>query len=308
VAIDPRVLIALCAGLGSAFLVAAVVRWQQRGRMQKRLRTLGLELAPAGDEAPNVHAASRSPSARDLAGRLGARVATRLPSQAERLGARVDRAGLAGELTGPELLGWKVLGLAIGIGGGLLAIAGLGGVGFLLLIAGVIVGWFGIDIVLARYHTRRRRQILRDLPTVMDLLVLSLEAGMGLDRALRTVIAEYRSALADELHRVLNDIDLGLSRGEAFERLGARVGLDDLRSLSRAIVQSEELGVSLVGVMQGQSREVRLSRRRAAEAEALQAPIKMLIPLVIFILPTLFMLLLGPVLLRTGAALSGVGP
>ena len=79
-----------------------------------------------------------------------------------------------------------------------------------------------------------------------------------------------------------------------------------LRAVSRAIVQSEELGVSLVGTMQNQSHEVRLSRRRAAEAEALRAPIKMLFPLVVFILPTLFMLLLGPVGLRTGAALGGV--
>jgi tight adherence protein C len=90
--------------------------------------------------------------------------------------------------------------------------------------------------------------------------------------------------------------------------MALRVGLDDVRSLSRAIVQSDELGVSLVGVMQTQAHEVRLSRRRAAEAEALRAPIKMLLPLVVFILPTLFMLLLGPVGLRAGAALSGVGP
>jgi tight adherence protein C len=94
----------------------------------------------------------------------------------------------------------------------------------------------------------------------------------------------------------------------AFERMAQRVGLEELRSLSRAIVQSEELGVSMVGVMQSQSRDVRLSRRRAAEAEALRAPIKMLFPLVIFILPTLFMLLLGPVGLRAGEALSGALP
>ena len=106
----------------------------------------------------------------------------------------------------------------------------------------------------------------------------------------------------------LHDVDLGTTRGQAFERMALRVGLEELRSLSRAIVQSEELGVSMVGVMQNQSREVRLSRRRAAEAEALRAPIKMLIPLVIFILPTLFMLLLGPVGLRAGEALSGALP
>ena len=89
--------------------------------------------------------------------------------------------------------------------------------------------------------------------------------------------------------------------------MAARVGLEDLQAVSRAIVQSEELGVSLVGVMQNQCREVRMSRRRAAEAEALRTPIKMLIPLVVFILPTLFMLLLGPVGLRAGAAFTGAG-
>jgi tight adherence protein C len=139
------------------------------------------------------------------------------------------------------------------------------------------------------------------------MLVLSLEAGMGLDRAMRTVAREYRSALSDELARVLTDLDLGLGRGDAFERMAARVGLEDLQSVSRAIVQSEELGVSLVGVMQNQCREVRMSRRRSAEAEALRTPIKMLIPLVVFILPTLFMLLLGPVGLRAGAAFAGAG-
>ena len=142
----------------------------------------------------------------------------------------------------------------------------------------------------------------------MRCLPCSLEAGMGLDRALRTVVHEYRSALSDEIRRVLLDTDLAFGRGAAFERMAERVGLEDLRALSRAIVQTEELGVSLVTMMQTQSREVRLSRRRAAESEALRAPIKMLVPLVVFILPTLFMLLLGPVGLRAGAALSGAIP
>jgi tight adherence protein C len=298
-AVDPRLLIALVLGAGVALVAAGVLRWRGRTRVQSRLRALGIA------RPDSLVAPAPRPSARDLVVRFGTGLRERMPDQARRLGDRIERAGLTGSLSAVEMLGWKVAGLVTGIVLGLIAVARLGGPGFLLLIAGVIVGWFGVDIVLERYHSNRRRQILRDLPTVVDLLVLSLEAGMGLDRAIRTVISEYRSALADEFHRVLNDIDLGLPRGEAFDRMAARVGLDDLRSLSRAIIQSEELGVSLVGAMQTQSQEVRLSRRRAAEAEALRAPVKMLVPLVIFILPTLFMLLLGPVLLRAGAALSG---
>jgi tight adherence protein C len=229
-----------------------------------------------------------------------------LPGELDSLARRLDRAGLMGGVPTSEVLGWKVVSEACGVGVGVWSVVSYGAPGLIVLALGMLIGWFGVDLMLVRRHAQRRRQILRDLPTVMDLLVLSLEAGMGLDRALRTILREFHSAFADEIQRVMSDIDLGTSRGAAFERMAVRVGLEDLRALSRAIIQSDELGVSLVGVMQTQSHEVRLTRRRAAEAQALEAPIKMLIPLVIFILPTLFMLLLGPVGLRAGAALSGI--
>ena len=305
--VDPRLPIAVASSLGVGLVAAGIMRWRRRQHMRTRLRALSDEWST---EAPNW-STSLEPSStltpRLLAGRLGARLAGRMPDQVGVLAARVDRAGLTGGVTSTELLGWKVVTVTFGVAVGLLSVVRYGAVGLVIVVLGILIGWFGIDVMLARYHAQRRRQILRDLPTVMDLLVLSLEAGMGLDRALRTVVHEYRSALSEEIRRVLTDIELGIGRGEAFERMALRVGLEDLRALSRAIVQSEQLGVSLVGVMQTQGREVRLSRRRAAEAEALRAPIKMLIPLVVFILPTLFMLLLGPVGLRAGSALSGAG-
>jgi tight adherence protein C len=300
---DVRLAIALGSALGMGSMTAGVLRLRRRQHMQLRLRAL---TAAWDDSAADWRPARLT--ARNLAGRLGARLGQRMPGQVGVLASRVEKAGLAGSAATLELLGWKGLSVALGVVVGIWGIARYGGFGLVILVSGVLLGWFGIDIVLARYHSQRRRQILRDLPTVMDLLVLSLEAGMGLDRALRLVMHEYKSVLSDEIRRVLHDVDLGTTRGQAFERMALRVGLEDLRSLSRAIVQSEELGVSMVGVMQNQSREVRLSRRRAAEAEALRAPIKMLIPLVIFILPTLFMLLLGPVGLRAGEALSGALP
>lgn len=283
-------------------VTAGVLRFGRRRRMQVRLRTLSVthSEAVASLRAPNARL-----NARGLASRLGARVGQRLPGQVDSLAAGVERAGLTGGLSTLELLGWKAVCVVLGAAVGLWGVARYGAPGLILLVLGVLIGWYGIDILLARFHQQRRRAILRALPTMMDLLVLSLEAGMGLDRALRTVIPEYHSALTDEIQRVLADMDLGVGRGAAFERMALRVGLEDLQALSRAIVQSEELGVSLVGVMQNQSREVRLSRRRYAEAAALQAPIKMLIPLVIFILPTLFLMLLGPVGLRAGAAMGG---
>jgi tight adherence protein C len=302
VVVDVRLVIAVCASLGVCLLTAGLLRVRRVRHMRLRLRSLALEWTqPSPTSSP-----TSSTTLNELAGRLGAQVGQRWPGTVDTLAARVHRAGMAGGLPTLVILGWKAFGVALGVGIGVLFLATYGAVGLPVLILGVLIGWFGIDIMLARRFRKRRRAILRDLPTIMDLLVLSLEAGMGLDRALRTVGSEYRSAFSDEIRRVLSDLDVGLGRGEAFERMAQRVGLDDLKTLSRAIVQSEELGVSMVGVMQGQSRAVRLSRRRAAEAEALEAPIKMLLPMVAFILPTLFMLLLGPVGLRAGAALSGV--
>jgi len=295
------VLIAAGAAFGAMLLTFGGMRVVRRARMRSRLRAFDIVGArPSRPVRPPT-------SPRELALGLGARLAQHWPEQAGALARRVDRAGLRVALS-TELLGWKAVLVAVGLGLGVLAIIQYGLIGALLLALLAGLGWFGVDLALSRTRAQRQRAILRDLPTVMDLLVLSLEAGMGLDRAMRTVIQEYRSPLATEIQRVLSDIDLGIGRAEAFQRMAERVGLEDLRSLSRALVQAEELGTSLVGVMEGQSREVRLSRRRAAEAEAMRAPIKMLFPLVLFILPTLFMLLLGPVLLRAGAALSGANP
>jgi tight adherence protein C len=301
-ALLPAFVIALLAAAGVAALLVALTRWRRRSRVTRRILLLEREWQT---DVPAPRAQGPG-AARLLAGGLGRRVASRFPEEVSALATRVDRAGLTGGMSTLELLGWKVVCGALGAAVGVWAMVRYGAVGAVLLLAAVLVGWFGIDVMLARYHAQRRRAILRDLPTVMDLLVLSLEAGMALDRALRTVVEEYHSALSDEIRRVLRDVDLGVSRGRAFEQMALRVGLDEVRSLSRAIVQSEELGVSLVTVMRTQSREVRLARRRAAETEALRAPVKMLVPLVIFILPTLFMLLLGPVALRAAAALGSV--
>jgi tight adherence protein C len=299
--LDPRPILAVVSAIAVALIGLSLRRRMLRRRIRARLRSIGVEAVPERDPQSRF-------DLRALAGRLGRRVAAHLPSELGTMTARADRAGLAGRITAPELLGWKIFGTIVGLGLGVLALVEYGTPGAFLMLLTAGLGWFGVDLGLASFQSTRRRAILRDLPTVMDLLVLSMEAGMGLDRALRTIVHEYRSPLADELQRVLTDTDLGVRRGEAFQRMARRVGLDDLLALSRAIMQSEELGISLVGVMQTQSREVRLSRRHMAEAQALKAPIKMLFPLVLFILPTLFMLLLGPVALRAGAAMSGGAP
>jgi tight adherence protein C len=232
--------IALAAAIGLCLLVAGLLRWHRRQAMQRRVHSLGLAWKTINDERHQtwpVPGADFNPH--NLAGRLGARVARRLPGEVGSLAKRVDRAGLTGGVPTVELVGWKVVCTFFGGAVGVWFVVRFGAVGLLMLIAGLLVGWCGIDFMLLRYHALRRRAILRDLPTVMDLLVLSLEAGMGLDRALRTITHDYRSVLCDEIRRVLHDVELGLGRGGAFERMALRVGLEDLRSVSRAIVQSD---------------------------------------------------------------------
>jgi tight adherence protein C len=304
VGIESPAVIAAVVALGVCLLATGLARWRRRARIVVRIQSLSGDDRIIGDAPRESFRAPHGMRPRELAGRLGARIGRRWPAEVGALAARADRAGVAPHVSGVELLGWKIVTTLVGVALGVLATLRYGPPALLILVLMVVIGWFGIDLILLRIQEGRRRAIQRDLPTVMDLLVLSLEAGMALDRALRTVIQDYRSALSDELRRVERDIDLGLSRSEAFDRLAQRVRLEDLRAVSRAIIQSEELGVSLVAVMQTQSREVRLSRRRAAEAEALRAPIKMLVPLVVFILPTLFLLLLGPVGLRAAAAVG----
>jgi tight adherence protein C len=296
--------IATCTALGTSLLLAGALRFRNRLMIERRVQAVSAEWSPkpAGPTTPRTRAVL---GPRQLAGRLGARIGQRWPGQVGVLGERVDSAGLIGGVAAVELLGWKIICALIGAAIGAWGIVRFGAAGIALLAIGVIAGWFAVDITLVRRRSQRRRAILRELPTILDLLVLSLESGMGLDRALRMIVREYRSALSDEMGRVLHDVDLGIRRGEAFERMAQRVGLEELHSVSRAIVQSDELGTSLVSAIRAQSRDVRLSRRRAAEAEAFRAPIKMLVPLVVFILPTLFMLLLGPVGLRVASALAG---
>ena len=216
--------IALCAAAGISLMCGAIFRLRGRRSIERRIQSLGADWPRSSAAAPPP----RRFSARQLAGRLGTSVAQRLPTQVDSLAARVDRAGLTGGISSVELLGWKVVCAAFGGAVGIWGTLHYGAGGLAMLVAGLLIGWFGTDVMLMRYHEQRRRSILRDLPTMMDLLVLSLEAGMGLDRALRTVIAEYHTALADEIRRVLRDVQLGLGRGEAFERMALRVGLEDL--------------------------------------------------------------------------------
>jgi tight adherence protein C len=163
--------------------------------------------------------------------------------------------------------------------------------------AGVVC--FGLpEFWLASLTSARRRALERALPDVMDLLCISVEAGLGFDGAMQKVAEKFRDPVAVEFTLYLNEVRLGKPRADALRDLARRSAVSDFQSVMAAIVQADELGVSLGRVLRVQAAQMRQRRRQRAEEQALKTPIKILFPLVLLIFPTVFMVLLGPVLVH----------
>ncbi|MFD1037356.1 type II secretion system F family protein [Virgibacillus byunsanensis] len=179
--------------------------------------------------------------------------------------------------------------------------------GFLLQLSfGVIVFFcmFGLFIAtfLPSFYLKQKTQArnklaLRELPDFLDLLTVSIEAGLGFDSALSKVVSKKDGVLSMEFQRCLEEMRLGKTRREALTGVRERVTIDDVKSLIGSIIQAEQLGIGMVQVLNVQSLEIRESRKQRAEEQAMKAPIKMLFPLVLFIFPCIFIVILGPVVI-----------
>lgn len=161
----------------------------------------------------------------------------------------------------------------------------------------------GLAHYLPHYYLKKKMQIrgklaLKELPDFLDLLTVSLEAGLGFDGAISKVVSKKSGVLTDEFRRCLEEMRLGKTRREAMVGIRSRVMSDEVKAFISSIVQAEKLGVGLVQVLRVQSAEVRDQRKQRAEEAAMKAPIKMLFPLVLFIFPSLFIVLLGPALIQ----------
>ena len=164
----------------------------------------------------------------------------------------------------------------------------------LLLALGLVVGYLAPRLYLYQLGYDRSERIRRELPDAIDLLTISIEAGLGFDAAVQQVAHHTEGPLADELSRVLREMQLGQSRSVALRALSARTSVPELRGFVGAMVQADALGIPIAQVLRVQSREIRVKRRQRAEEKAQQVPVKMTIPLVLCILPCLFVVVLGP--------------
>jgi len=196
-------------------------------------------------------------------------------------------------------MGLRAAGL---VGVPLLVILFMGFPADLIMMAMVgLSGWFGGRLPinwLRRKAAARQGKIQRALPDTLDLITVSVEAGLGLDAALAKVVEKTRGPLRDEFGRVLQEVGLGKVRRIALRDMSSRVDVADLTSFVSAIVQADQMGLGVAEVLRAQADEVRLKRRQRAEETAMKAPVKMLFPLVCFIFPAMMTVLLGPAVYR----------
>jgi tight adherence protein C len=221
-------------------------------------------------------------------------------SSTENAEKRLAMAGNPGDLRVTDWMGVKVL---VGI-----AMSAIAFLVFGLLIGGVVVGLFlglvgfGIGFLIPEFWLGRRikarqKLILRMIPDTLDLLTISVRAGLGFDGALAKVVEKLPGPLTDEFRRALAEVRVGKARRDALRDMVPRTHVQPLSNFIGAIIQAEQLGVSISKVLQVQSEQLRIERRQRAEEQAARAPIKMLFPLVGCIFPSLFIVILGPAII-----------
>jgi tight adherence protein C len=175
---------------------------------------------------------------------------------------------------------------------------------FAILIAAIAFGYFAPDLLIRTNAEKRRDKIRQELPNTLDQMLISVQAGLGFEAAMARTAQNGAGPLADEMTRTLQDMQVGRSRKEAYLAMSDRVDVPDLRSFIRAIVQADAYGIAIAKVLKVQAHEMRMKRRQRAEEHAMKIPVKILFPLIFFIFPTLFIILLGPAVMNIIAAFS----
>lgn len=167
-----------------------------------------------------------------------------------------------------------------------------------------IFGYFVPDLLIYNKGIKRQQEIELELPNTLDQMLISVEAGLGFETAMARAGQNGGGPLAQELMRTLQDIQVGRPRQEAYEALADRSSVQDLRSFVRAVVQADKYGIGIAKVLRTQAKQARVKRRQRAEEKAMKLPVKVLFPLLLFIFPVLFIVLLGPAVINIIEAFS----
>jgi tight adherence protein C len=221
-----------------------------------------------------------------------------------RTDAKLEKAGYPGGLRGADWMGVKILATIV------FAVAfffvglliGRAALGFVFALLGAAIGFIGPEFWLGSRIRKRSMAMILQLPDALDLLTISVEAGLGFDAALAKVVEKMEGPLVNEFRQALAEIRMGRTRRDALRDIVARAEAQPVANFVGAIVQAEQLGVPIAKVLQIQSQQLRIERRQRAEEAAAKAPVKMLFPMVGCIFPTIFIVILGPAVI---AVMSG---
>jgi len=169
----------------------------------------------------------------------------------------------------------------------------------IISIAFIPLSFYLPDVYLNRKISKRKREIVRALPNALDLLTISVEAGMGFDNAVAKVASSFKGALSEEFARMLHELQIGFSSSEALKNLRDRTDVLDLNAFIMAVIHANTFGISIAKVLRVQASEMRIRRRQRAEEAGIKAPVKLVFPLIFCLFPALITVILGPVVIRS---------
>jgi len=293
------VLLSVVVGLGVLMMFIGLARTPSRNTaemVQQRLSVYGGE-KPLTLEEVELQRPFSERFLRPAIERLGSMMSRSTPQKArQNLMNRLELAGRPGNLTPEDFAAVRIVAAAVTAAVGLLLGLLLANVIYLAIavVGGAILGFYLPVLWLKQKVDARRNEIQKGLPDAMDLLVIAVDAGLGFDAALARVTDKYKNALSDEFAKVLREVSLGRPRLEAMDEMGRSSGVEDLHNFIQAIIQSEQFGTGIGKILRIQADEMRRKRRQRAQEKAAQATLKMLLPMVGCIFPTLWIVLLGP--------------
>jgi tight adherence protein C len=226
----------------------------------------------------------------------------------ERIRKRLDVAGNPIGWTVERVQAGKVIGAIVLflVSAALTSLMGTSlGLRLILMAVATLVGWFGPNLYLYQKVYDRSKRMQRDLPDAIDLMTISVESGLAFDAAVQQVARNTEGPLADEFSRVLREMQIGQGRAQALRGLADRTEVDDVKSFVTAMVQADSFGIPIANVLRIQSSEIRTKRRQRAEEQAQKVPVKITVPLIFCILPTLFIAVMGPAVIHIMDSFSG---
>lgn len=309
----PIIIIVAVVVIGAVILVIVGLRSPQgEDPLQERLA----EYASRGEQASLEEIELSQPFSQrviiPIARKLGEFIMRFTPQNAiTGMSRKLELAGNPGNLDPAIFFAMRFLGIPVGLV--FLWLDGIApdgsfmdGKGFLIGIPASILGFYLPDLLLKSKIDRRQKEVRKAMPDALDLLTICVEAGLGFEAAMQKIFEKWDNELARAFGRVVREVQLGKLRREALRDMADRLGIAEMTSFVAAVVQSEQMGVSMAHVLRIQADQMRVRRRQLAEEEAHKAPLKMLVPMALFIFPALCIVLMAPAVLIIIE--SGAGP